>query len=387
MTALTHVTLRIPASPSAELLRAIASAPHLTSLEILDARLDNVDASAFHPLRALHRLAISIGVDRPPDVDDVRERHTVDGIISLLSPTIACFEISGDIIDLAMIANTSWPNLTTFKITGHPPLGPAVHAARVVSLMPRLRTLGFDFTSTVRYHIPPFILCPRTADGLSLASTVPSLHTLTLSNISHPADLVLDQLPPTLSVLHVHALTDPLHPVEYWDAPLRWHPFFPLSAPNVQYALQLRGLTELALTLEDTPSAALVRAVARACPALRTLELQRAMFQRTFKYHEVDSAWDPYIDALRIFTPGLLIFRISLPFNVLDGDAQYRPHSECALYFAQRLPQLRIIGLLYRRTNAARANKRLESWHDFVITRDPYGGSPRADLSMWDIIA
>ncbi|KII90201.1 hypothetical protein PLICRDRAFT_40395 [Plicaturopsis crispa FD-325 SS-3] len=393
MVALTHVVLTVAGSPPAELLSAIASAPRISSLELLDVRLDNIDASAFAPLRTLDRLRIHINVDRPADLDYEKERQTVDGIVHSLSETIACFEIPGDLIDLACIANASWPRLKTLKLTGHPPSCIPLHMATVVSRMPRLRTLGLEFSSTVRYHIPPYVYCPAAVDNVSLESVVPDLESLSLSNVFCREDRVLDQIPRGVSVLRIQALMDPLEPAEYWFKKLQWQPLSPLSASAAYHVIQrascLEGLRELSLTLEDIPSPTLVRKVASACPHLAALELQQAQFTQKFDYLD-DAVWatEEYVDAIRGFIPGLQVFRISMQFDVEDGSEQFDPHNMCAQYFATHaVPTLQKLGLMYRRVTAA-SNGRLESWHDYNIIRDPRGESPpKLDLSTWDIIS
>lgn len=146
--------------------------------------------------------------------------------------------------------------------------------------MPRLVDLSLKFSALHGIELPRFVSYPPHHDTSCLSSVAPHLTSLSLSNV-FPEDQIFDQLPYSLTRLHVLALRDRLSSLE--DPIYPWFAYSPLSSHRTLSILDklscLPRLLELYLTIVGSPSPALVTAIAAACPGLRVLKLEEERYK------------------------------------------------------------------------------------------------------------
>ncbi|KAJ7083977.1 hypothetical protein B0H15DRAFT_849619, partial [Mycena belliarum] len=288
MPSLTKVVLRMDTSIPPGMLEALSLVPHLRILDIQRALLDGPPFHLTHSsFASLETLIICVWkitdittisareVNKQSEYRNVVELlHSVKGILTTLT-------ISGDLLSPHFLS-LKWPHLLKFVVTEHTPT-PYLSVPDLTSHMPALRELSVlfsaDLTRTSTELRPPFTL--GTLDGRPLSDASPHLHTVVLSNIQ-PDDFIFAQLPRGLDALHIRATGDiyipqaSLQTTSLGEAPLTSLTVFTV----IQHVSCLTELTQLSLMLDHFPTATIIEAIAKACPALRFLELEALGYNR-----------------------------------------------------------------------------------------------------------
>ncbi|KAG5637892.1 hypothetical protein H0H81_002777 [Sphagnurus paluster] len=198
-----------------------------------------------------------------------------------LAPKLVYLEIAGDLIELKILAVTKWPRLRSLRLVDHVPHGDIIPLPEVVFNMPLLSTLAYEFNIGCDHRTPSVFYreIDQTPSAMRLCDILPELKRLSVSSIWYGARLEA-QLPRSLEAVCVGApcarLSFP-HGRTAW----RYH-YTALSEPDalcwIEAAAKLPYLTELALHLVEAPSPDMLAAIARACPSLRTLELEQVRY-------------------------------------------------------------------------------------------------------------
>ncbi|RDB27409.1 hypothetical protein Hypma_004367 [Hypsizygus marmoreus] len=281
MPLLRHVRIELETVPPNLLLSSLASAHNLDTLEFRNARFDGPSVAHYFAAMRLESLTIAVGLSRDKAINRPAEEGNVAEILVVLADRLLHLEISGDLVSFETMMNHNWPNLLTLRYTDHVPSGKLLSLPSVISRMPSLRHLGYNFAAAAQWYRPGFVFSPKGQPQSSwLSTTHPDLKILTMSNI-FTDDSILDHLPAGLRVLRVLALRDDLRDGQ--DTLMEYYPYFPISGRDafriVRNASGLRNLVELAITLDDCPSPSLIEAVAVSCPGLRILELTQGRYE------------------------------------------------------------------------------------------------------------
>ncbi|KAJ7802323.1 hypothetical protein B0H14DRAFT_2892602, partial [Mycena olivaceomarginata] len=315
MTALARVTLRLVSQIPPDLLGGLSLIPNLTVLEIHQARFDGAAPPRVLAFPSLETLLISIcgfrGVVRASSIDRTKENENVLALLQNTSDRLDTLQISGDLISVGFLA-LEWPVLRQFSVTEHTPT-PYISVPDLVARMPAIRELSVlysaDLTRIDGELYPPFTL--GIPGGENLARHCPLLNRVTLSNMGR-VDPIFQQLPASLESLHLLAVRDHYISGER-PRPPREAAFTAIDVPIVLTSIsRLDTLAELTLTLEDFPTADMIRAVASAQPQLRFLQLGRYYYSHGDVYVE-DVRDDTIIVALREL-PNLTHLRLALDF-------------------------------------------------------------------------
>ncbi|KAJ7725174.1 hypothetical protein B0H16DRAFT_1594912 [Mycena metata] len=252
------VVLQLGIPVPSQFLLALASAPQLSSLEILQARLDG-PLPPLAPLSfpSLQDLLMCVwkftAVVSSRDVVAEIERENVAAILQSVC--------NGKFLPI------HWPHLRKFAVTEHTPTPFLTELAVLYSA---------DLSCTAGELRPPFTLgVPR---GRLLTERSPRLTSVTLSNLK-PDDPVLRQLPSTLEALHAVATWDLYIPESSAPRQTQESPLTPVTALTaIEHIAHLPQLVELTLTLDHFPTPDLIKIVSDAFPCLRFLELGNSKY-------------------------------------------------------------------------------------------------------------
>ncbi|KAG6901673.1 hypothetical protein C0995_009287 [Termitomyces sp. Mi166 len=306
-----QVKLRFsPYSPKVSIL------PALHTLKLQQRRFDDLKLiEVFVEMRQLSSLGLTLTelrivpsvTDTRQEVDWDQEIQVVSEILQFFFPTLVELELSGDLIELQTFYAEELPRRP------------------------------FIFCSSVEVHPP-------------LSVVLPDLVSLSLSNLQ-PGEKIVEQLPNGLKVLHVLALRD--HKVPD-TSPSSYSGLTDADATTwVDAAAKLPFLLQLSLGLKSVPSPALLAHIARSCPGLEYLELEKEFFE--YNDNELSpSILESFVAPLQNL-PRLRELRMSVelgpslvyvhpsghssPSKAFIGRAQ-----ESAMMFAEKLPKLEFIG-------------------------------------------
>ncbi|KAF5371875.1 hypothetical protein D9615_009582 [Tricholomella constricta] len=373
------------------LLFSTSTISQLKTLELSGSRLDGPSlVHAFSRLRHLSSLIVTIYDERPSDINIVEEHKNIANILQTLGPTLSHLTVAGDLIEFETLATIKWPQLRTLRLVNHVPHGKIIPLPIVVSQMPLLRTLGYDFCAGVE-HRDATIFCHDGEGNLPrLSSVLPGLTSLSISNVQSE-DRIVEQLPLSLQALRVVARRDPWYPTRKSD-PYRWH-YSSLNEIDtfrwIDAAAKLAYLVELALTLENAPSPTVLAAIASACPQLRILELEQARFEKNYRMSPYTT--ESLVEAL-IQLHDLRDLRITMEIGVHNPPVRkqsYPPSyasiraakrsllQEDGLLFAKALRSLESISFLYH--NETLSLSRLDRhsvWYKMDVVRGRTGQPP-----------
>ncbi|KAJ7474861.1 hypothetical protein FB451DRAFT_1246859 [Mycena latifolia] len=343
MGALTKVTLRLGAPIPAEILGSLALAPHLTRLEIHQARFDGLSPPPVLSFPSLEILLICIcgfnGVVRGPNIDHTTEMRTVSALLRNVAERLLELRISGDLLPSEFVS-FRWPRLQKFAVTEHTPR-PYIPIPDLVSQMPALRDLSVlfsaDFTRPEGDIHPPFQL--GTHGGGLLTNRSPCLNSVTLSNME-PADPIFGQLPSCLKSLHLLAMRDMYPPELRFPQNCREAALTPTTVfTALDHISRLQDLTELSLTVNDYATAQLIDGIASRFPRLRLLQLGHSIYAHGNIYlHDVRD--ETILEALQ-HLPLLTDLKISLDFR--ERVFHEGPQEQAARWLMQGLPRLRTV--------------------------------------------
>ncbi|KAJ7453582.1 hypothetical protein B0H11DRAFT_2070384 [Mycena galericulata] len=384
MSSLKKVTLRLDIPISSEILMALSLVPHLTSLDISQARLDGPSLSfPQHCFISLATLSITIwkftAVVSPREVDPQSEWDNVVTLLRTVSGSLTSFSISGDLLSPDFLS-LKWPLLKRFTVTEHTPV-PYLLVPEIISQMPVLFELSIlyssDLTRSPEELRPPFTL--GTLDSRPLTAGCAHLRSVTLSNLQ-PADPIFAQLPVTLEAVHIVAARDLYIPE---DSAPRWtqeFPLTPLTALTVlEHMSHLTELAELTLTLDHFPTPALISVIAAGFPSLRFLELGCLNYLRDPLFFG-DVRDEALLEPLAQLT-SLTHLRISLDFYARDfASLQEGRQRSVARWFFMQLPTLQLIGFSFQEWIVWHPGDPLEraSWssYDRSILRENWSSPP-----------
>ncbi|KAG5732844.1 hypothetical protein E4T56_gene2803 [Termitomyces sp. T112] len=347
---LSHVVFHVE-SLSEALLKATSSIP-LEAVELLETRFDG----PFLPgilsrMDRLTSLALTVMPERSPDIDTAQESENVTTILQTVAPKLRRLEISGDLVMFSTLGRIDWPVLHTLCMVGHVPSGEAEPFSIAISRMPSLRNLDCNFSAGYIRRNPTIFLSDH-------RTNLPDLQKLSVSNLRHD-DILIHHLPENLKVLRVVALCDIYrirrsrheNPLSYTaldnDNAIRW----------VRAAAKLAHLVELALTLEQPPSPALLEVIAEACPRLQTLELEQAGFEENSRFSPYPT--DMFIQPLsKMKNLRKLLLTVELgphgvwnPFNITATTHVNVNFGNARRLFVEKLPGLKTIGFLFHNKN------------------------------------
>ncbi|KAJ7301389.1 hypothetical protein DFH08DRAFT_978795 [Mycena albidolilacea] len=375
MTALARVTLRLVSQIPPDLLGGLSLIPNLTVLEIHQARFDGAAPPRVLAFPSLETLLISIcgfrGVVRASSIDRTKENENVLALLQNTSDRLDTLQISGDLISMGFLA-LEWPVLRQFSVTEHTPT-PYISVPDLVARMPAIRELSVlysaDLTRIDGELYPPFTL--GIPGGENLSRHCPLLNRVTLSNMGR-VDPIFQQLPASLESLHLLAVRDHYISGER-PRPPREAAFTAIDVPIVLTSIsRLDTLAELTLTLEDFPTADMIRAVASAQPQLRFLQLGRYYYSHGDVYVE-DVRDDTIIEALREL-PNLTHLRLALDFLERQYN-QEGPQESAARWLMAALPGLRVVEFFWEQELYWRwvglEPSRWQPWDRSVLLRGP----------------
>ncbi|KAJ7847118.1 hypothetical protein B0H14DRAFT_2770523 [Mycena olivaceomarginata] len=346
MTALARVTLRLVSQIPPDLLGGLSLIPNLTVLEIHQARFDGAAPPRVLAFPSLETLLISIcgfrGVVRASSIDRTKENENVLALLQNTSDRLDTLQISGDLI------------------SGHTPT-PYISVPDLVARMPAIRELSVlysaDLTRIDGELYPPFTL--GIPGGENLARHCPLLNRVTLSNMGR-VDPIFQQLPASLESLHLLAVRDHYISGER-PRPPREAAFTAIDVPIVLTSIsRLDTLAELTLTLEDFPTADMIRA------------LGRYYYSHGDVYVE-DVRDDTIIEALREL-PNLTHLRLALDFLERQYN-QEGPQESAARWLMAALPGLRVVEFFWEQELYWRwvglEPSRWQPWDRSVLLRGP----------------
>ncbi|RDB24660.1 hypothetical protein Hypma_008229 [Hypsizygus marmoreus] len=381
---LRHVCFELDAVPPRLLLSSLTSAHNLDTLEFRNARFDGPSVAHYFAAMKLESLTIAIGLTRDKAVNFPEEKGNVAEILAVLAERLLHLEISGDLVSFETMKNHNWPNLLTLRYTDHVPSGKLLPLYSVISRMPRLRNLGYNFAAAAQWYRSAFVFCKGQPQSLQLSATHPDLESLTVSNI-FTEDVILDHLPAGLKVLRVLALRDDLRVGQH--ELMSYYPYFPISGGDafriVRSASGLRNLVELAITLDTCPSPSLIEAVAVSCPGLHILELTHGRYELNIddSPYTIESLARPLMSLKFLHD-----LRLTIWFGVQsDGFGShstkyevYRRIGAAAQVFASMLPKLATISFSF--TNFRRYDQTSHplTWYHLAVHDGVDGRSPVA---------
>ncbi|KAG5640303.1 hypothetical protein DXG03_009325, partial [Asterophora parasitica] len=343
------------ATPLRTVLCALSALPFLHTLEIHGARLDGPPwVEAFLQLRNLTSLTMTVAEMGAEDLNFDDEFNNVADILTALAPRLSRLEIAGDLIDLSALAALEWPRLNALRLLNHAiPSEIHVPLSALVGRMPSLRILGCDFSAGAQPYCDPIIFGD---DNPGPEIFLPDLCHLSISNVQ-PNDKVIHQLPRSLEILRVLAIRDNCEHRDFlsMNQCLQYRALSDAEAFRwIETAARLPHLTELALSLDNAPSPAILSAIASACPGLRTLELEQAAYEdnESLSQYSIE-----YLAQPLTILHDLRELRITLELGAHNRAPMRRTPAvftdikdrveEAAQIFAQLLPTLEIIGILY----------------------------------------
>ncbi|KAF7298619.1 hypothetical protein MIND_00809000 [Mycena indigotica] len=281
MPRLTTLTVRAtsPSLPS-DFVDLLAELTSLSVLELHQTRLD-APRQLRGPvmLSALHSLVIRtsgfFAICRPPDLDVQMEQANIQSFLAAVSGQLCALTVSGDLIS-ASFAAISWPKLTSFSITEHPPVQ-QMHLHQLVGRMPLLDTLHVLFTADLANNrLPPFSLTEAEGD----LAYMDQLTTVSISNVAF-SDPVFCHLPPMLLQLHLIALGDvfdaqvPRHRRNRFRHSNTWEAR--MNSTEAQQFLRGLGtfsqLSILSIALSSQGPGELIASIAAVAPQLRDLAI------------------------------------------------------------------------------------------------------------------
>ncbi|KAH0579344.1 hypothetical protein J132_10300 [Termitomyces sp. J132] len=360
--ATTQVKLRFtPDSPkgvSLPYLLAVSTLPALHTLKLQQRRFD--DPKLIDVFVEMHQLS-SLGLtltelqDIPTVIDFRREVawdqeiDVVSEILQFFSTTLVELEVSGDLIELQMIASTKWPKLATLCLVNHIPYDDYQYLPVVVSQMPSLHTLHCNFRAEMMLR-HPLIFCSSAEVHPPLSAVLPDLTSLSLSNIQ-PRDKIVEQLPSNSKALHIVALRDHIVPD---TSPYNYSGLTNADVIVwIDAAAKLPFLVRLSLGLKSAPSPTLLAHISRSCPGLEYLELE----QDFFEYNENESS-SLTLELFIVPLQNLLRLRELRMSVELGPSLEYLNPSgpastplafvdraqRTAMLFAEKLPKLEFIG-------------------------------------------
>ncbi|KAJ6528602.1 hypothetical protein B0H19DRAFT_1194897 [Mycena capillaripes] len=375
MTALARVTLQLGSQIPPDLLGSLSLIPNLTVLEIHQARFDGAAPPRDLAFPSLETLLVSIcgfrGVVRASGIDRTKENKNILALLQNTCNRLNTLQISGDLISMEFLA-LEWPVLRQFSVTEHTPT-PYISVPDLVARMPAIRELSVlfsaDLTRSDGELYPPFTL--GISGGENLACHCPLLNRMTLSNMGR-VDPIFRQLPASLESLHLLAVRDHYIFGERLRPP-REAAFTAIDVPIVLTSIsRLDTLVELTLTLEDFPTAGVIRAVASAQPQLRFLQLGRYYYPHGDVYVE-DVRDDAIVEALREL-PNLTHLRLALDFLERQYN-QEGPQESAARWLMAALPGLRVVEFLWEQGTYWRwvglDPTRWQPWDRSVLLRGP----------------
>ncbi|RDB27536.1 hypothetical protein Hypma_003788 [Hypsizygus marmoreus] len=370
---LKQVRFEMDVAPPEVLLHATAIAG-IRSLVFTKIRLDGPPLTDVFSKSKLTNLLLTVGPYRPRNLDAPCELDHVAGILSILSKTLIYLKISGDLVSFKTLADLDWPCLRTLTLIDHVPYGQVMPLPLVISHMPLLLNLHYNFGATSLGRIPPIVFWFENQDFASLANTHPCLKSLSMSNV-YPPEHTLDELPEGLRSLRILALREQNR--ETLRGP--WYPFSPLREDDafriLANASLLPNLIDLALTLEDLPSPVLLKAVTEACPRLCNLEISQGLFERkqVESPYSTESLAEPLI-RLRF----LCDLRISIGFgkqytgSVFYGLRDKTPlllrMEAAAQVFACKLTHLNSVSFSFENDGLYAGLRELVIWYRYRIT-------------------
>ncbi|KAJ7703863.1 hypothetical protein B0H16DRAFT_1902176 [Mycena metata] len=367
MPSLNKVILHLEIPVPAQLLLALSLAPQLSSLEILQARLDcPLPPLAPLPFPSLQNLILCVwkftAVVTTRDVVPEVERENVAVILRSVCDRLTTLNISGDLLSSKFLP-IHWPHLRKFTVTEHTPT-PFLTVSDVTAQMPALQELAVLYSADLSRPAgelrPPFTL--GVPGGRLLTEGSPRLTSVTLANLK-PDDPVFRQLPSTLEALHV---------VATWDL------YIPEpSAPKQTQESPLTPLVELTLTLDHFPTPDLIKIVSDAFPYLRFLELGNSRYRSADELVE-DVRDFAHVESLSRLT-SLSRLRISLYFWEREPThVQRAVNQNAAGWFLIHLPTLKSISFSYQRWSSWTPFFELErtTWATYLRTDFPVGWEP-----------
>ncbi|KAG5652560.1 hypothetical protein H0H81_004569 [Sphagnurus paluster] len=357
---------------------------------------------------------MTVSEKRPSDLDILEQYRNVEEILKVLAPILLKLEIAGDLVEFHMFTAIQWPRLRSLQFANHMPYRDIIPMPQVVSKMPLLETLGYNFHTSAESRDPEILCYERgaseTAHCASLRSVVPDLKSLSISNVKAD-DTIIEQLPEGLETLRVSALRDPcrearmsLHgggkccqynPLDRFEA-LRW----------IEAASKLSSLQELALALKEPPSPTLLAEVVSACPQLRVLELQQARFEKSNNkslytlVNHVDSVFgsalahplnsqESLVEPLKNLRH-LRDLRITIGLGIHNPPAlrrgtwnypditSWHDIMNMGHFFAARLPSLTSLSFSYHNPGLQYSIRRHSMWKRMSINRGDAGKPPYA---------
>ncbi|KAJ7187037.1 hypothetical protein C8R46DRAFT_1058647, partial [Mycena filopes] len=302
---LSKVVLRLGTAVPYGLLAALSSAPQLSSLEILHARLDGPLPPLGPPsFPSLRNLVICVwkltAVVAARDVDAGMECDNVVTMLRCVCDRLTPLTISGDLLSHQFL-QIQWPQLRKFGVTEHTPT-PYLPVPVLIARMPALRELRILFSA-------------------DLSRGASELH-----------DPIFNQLPTSLEALHIVAAWDLYIPEDTSPKETQETPLSPVAArTTIQHISHLANLVELTLTLDHFPTATIIENVADAFPCLRILTLEDSKITEDVR--------DPaLVEPLSRLTQ-LTHLRISLDFWPRDPlYVQIEANRNAARWFLGQLP-------------------------------------------------
>ncbi|RDB15559.1 hypothetical protein Hypma_004142 [Hypsizygus marmoreus] len=384
---LKRFSFQMESAPPVVLLNAIAVI-EIAALEFTNVRLDGPPLTdTFSRLRLTH-LLLTASPWRLENLNSTAERKNVADILSTLSNTLVYLKVSGNFISFKTLARLDWPFLQTLTLIDRIPNEIVIPIPTVISQMPHLRNLHYNFGATSETYIPPIVYWPENHASASLAATHPCMQSLSLSNIC-PAEHIMDHLPHGLRSLRILALRE--RGQQSLLPP--WYPFSPLRKEDalriIARAALLPYLVDLALTLVDLPSPNVLDAVAKSCPKLRILEVSKGDF-------ELEEGDSPYL-IQHLIEPlaqleDLRELRISIgfgsqyigsPFRGLkDKTPLYRRMDAAGNMFAKMLPKLNFLSFSFGNDGHYSELPDHVIWYKYGIVNGVDGNPPVALLDI-----
>ncbi|KAJ7025164.1 hypothetical protein C8F04DRAFT_1400785 [Mycena alexandri] len=388
MPSLNKVILRLEIPVPSQLLVALSLAPQLSSLEILQARLDGpLPPLGSRPFPSLQTLVICVWkltavVGARVVVADM-ECNDVVALLQSVSDALRTLSISGDLLSHKFLT-LSWPHLRKFTITEHTPT-PYLTVPEITSQMPTLRELSVLYSADLSRGAgelrPPFTI--GVLGGNLLTKGSPYLNSATLSNLQ-PDDPIFGQLPSTLEELHVVAAWDRYIPEVSSSTETQETPLTRLTVlTTIQHISHLVALLELTLTLDHFPTPTLINFVVKTFPSLRFLALENSKYRSPQDEDLVEDVRDPALVEPLSRLANLAHLRISLDFWEREPIyLQVGANRAAARWFLDQLPTLQSISFSFEHWSAWSHFYELErfSWATYFRSEFPPWPDPPSVL-------
>jgi hypothetical protein len=273
MTAATTCIYTRPSGPDVSFVKALASLPALSSLELEDSIFQTTADPEFNRISGLTRMAFRLTEDwRSIALKDrwnasviEREAYYLFVLLSASSSTLEYIEIPGETAYPEELSEYHWPRLRHLVLDGVVPDRPLISWLRQAPLLHTLDIQCFHAANSTQFIVYP-------DSQVDEASRMPSIRSLTLANPS-PKDRIFDHLSdihylsfPALpkAVYHMEGVSVLYTPI--WNATQAKEALLRCSMPN---------LLELRISIQDHGYLDLTHTISQVFPSLKVLELHR----------------------------------------------------------------------------------------------------------------